>query len=178
MTVNPTAPAWTLPGAWEVSFADDAGERVPWPHLISWTTHTNPAIRYYSGTATYTLTFELPAAFATLDTRRQRIGLDLGRVEVMAEVSLNGHSLGTLWKPPFRVDLGDHLQPGRNRLQVKVTNPWRNRLVGAKQTGVATGRPAPALQVDVGIKADDELLPAGLLGPVRLAPVPRVRMIP
>jgi len=31
--------------------------------------------------------------------------LDLGRVEVMARVSLNHHDLGILWKPPYRVDL-------------------------------------------------------------------------
>ena len=34
--------------------------------------------------------------------RGRRLELDLGRVEVMARVTLNGHRLATLWKPPYR----------------------------------------------------------------------------
>ena len=59
-----------------------------------------------------------------------RYFLDLGRVEVMTKVRLNGVDLGVLWKPPFRVQVTRALQPGRNRLEVKVTNLWPNRLIG------------------------------------------------
>ena len=59
-----------------------------------------------------------------------RYVLDLGKVEVMAEVLLNGVNLGVLWKPPFKVDVTSALKSGNNRLEVKVTNLWPNRLIG------------------------------------------------
>ena len=74
-------------------------------------------IRYYSGTAVYRKTF----AF-TPSADKPRVVLDLGRVEVMAEVKLNGKDLGTLWKPPYRVDVTHAIQPGENTLEVKVVN--------------------------------------------------------
>ena len=59
--------------------------------------------------------------------------LDLGRVEVIAEVKLNNRDLGTLWKPPFRVEVTGPLKPGDNPLEVKVVNLWVNRMIGDEQ---------------------------------------------
>jgi len=56
--------------------------------------------------------------------------LDLGRVEVMAEVRLNGQDLGILWKPPYRVDIGEAAKAGDNTLEIKVVNLWINRQIG------------------------------------------------
>ena len=53
--------------------------------------------------------------------------LDLGEVHDLAEVTLNGKPLGTLWKPPYRIDVADALKPGVNLLEVRVTNEWTNR---------------------------------------------------
>src|SRR6185503_17416985 len=77
----------------------------------------------------------------------QRILLDLGVVKDLAEVSLNGRALGVLWKPPFRVDVTGALKPGVNRLEIKVTNQWTNRLIGdrtapAEKKVLAAGGPA------------------------------------
>ncbi len=63
-------------------------------------------------------TFDLPAAFG----KGQRVVLDLGKVEVMAKVTLNGKSFDTLWMPPFTLDVTDAVKPGNNRLQVLVTS--------------------------------------------------------
>ena len=62
-----------------------------------------------------------------------RVFLDLGRVEVIAEVRLNGKPLGTFWKPPFRCDATGALKAGDNKLEVQVTNNWPNRLIGDEQ---------------------------------------------
>ena len=59
--------------------------------------------------------------------------LDLGEVQVIAEVKLNGQDLGILWKPSFAVDISDVVKPGKNQLEVKVTNLWPNRLIGDEQ---------------------------------------------
>lgn len=92
-----------IPGPWDVTFPPKLG---PPPHavfdkLISWSEHPDSGIRHFSGTATYTRKFSLPADVISTD---RKIYLDLGQVQVIATVSLNGKDLGILWKPPFRVD--------------------------------------------------------------------------
>ena len=119
----------TIKGPWEVSFPPDLGapSTARFTRLQSWTTHANEGIQYFSGTATYRKTF--------LGSRKwlqsgQKLVLDLGGVKDIAQVTLNGKSLGILWKPPYQVDITNVLKPGTNRLQVEVTNQWTNRLVG------------------------------------------------
>ena len=79
-----------------------APEHVTLPKLISWPQHTDPGVRFFSGTATYRTRFDIPQdRFAA----GQSLHLNLGDVQVIAEVKLNGQDLGILWKPPFRVDV-------------------------------------------------------------------------
>jgi len=52
---------------------------------------------------------------------------------VIAEVNLNGHEFGILWKRPYQIDVTDYLQNGLNKLEVRVTNLWPNRLIGDEQ---------------------------------------------
>jgi hypothetical protein len=91
--------------------------------------------------------------------------LDLGSVKNLAEVIVNGKSLGIVWKSPFRFDLTDVLKPGVSVLEIKVTNLWVNRLIGDAQPDAAqkftyTTQPF--------YRADSPLAPSGLLGPVRI----------
>ncbi len=115
--------------------------------------------------------------------------LDLGDVQVIAEVCLNGQQLGTLWKPPFRVEITDALKPGENELEIRVTNLWVNRLTGDEQfpADIAWGdrfleawptwfledrpRPEPRRKTLTVVKhysKDGPLMKSGLLGPVTL----------
>jgi hypothetical protein len=84
-------------------------------------------VRYFSGTATYARTLKVPAA--ALGEGR-RVYLDLGRVEVIARVRVNGRDVGSVWKAPFRLDVTDAVQAGDNRIEVEVTDLWPNRLIG------------------------------------------------
>ena len=88
--------------------------------------HPNTGVKYFSGTATYGTTFE----YAGPQTKSDRIVLDLGDVAVMVQVTLNGHAHELLWKPPFALDVTEALRPGKNHLQVAVTNLWINRMIG------------------------------------------------
>jgi hypothetical protein len=114
-------------GPWRVSFPPDLGapSEVVLTKLISLHRHPEAGVRYFSGTAAYTNRFHLAAK-----ARDRRVYLDLGRVQVLAEVRVNSRNLGILWKPPFRVDVTDAVHEGENHLEVLVTNLWPNRLIG------------------------------------------------
>ena len=177
-----------LSGPWQVRFPSgwDAPEQIELDELISWTEHEDSGVRHFSGTATYRTAFDgVPES----PTPRQKWFLDLGDVQVIARVRLNGRDLGTLWKPPFRVDVTDALRPGRNELEVCVTNLWPNRLIGdehfpddARWEGIyleswpdwfleGRPRPEPRRKTFAVVKhygKESPLLPSGLLGPVTL----------
>ena len=89
----------------------------------------------------------------------------MGDVKNLAEVSINGKALGILWKTPYRVDVTGTLKPGANKVEIKVTNPWVNRIIGDRQPNtVKTYRfTSPKYY-----KADSKLVPSGLLGPVQI----------
>jgi hypothetical protein len=184
-----------IDGPWEVSFPPKRGApaRVILPGLISLHRHPDDGVRYFSGTATYTRSLTIPAGSLQ---QQKRLFLDLGRVEVIAEVRMNGRSLGTLWKPPFRLDISPVVHPGDNRLEVLVTNLWPNRLIGdeylpaeneyreegtrIKDIGeikripdwFLKGEPKPGRRITFSTwkhySRSSPLLEAGLLGPVRL----------
>ena len=73
-----------------------------------------PEAKAFSGTATYSTTFN-----AWKLKKDMVYSLDLGRVEMIAEVSLNGKKLRTLWTPPYCLDITDALKPGRKHLASK-----------------------------------------------------------
>jgi hypothetical protein len=140
-------------GPWHVEFPPGLGapSAIDLPQLVSWTTHAHAGVRYFSGTAQYTTTFTAPS-----DTASSVTLLDLGDVRNIAEVELNGQSLGLLWKPPFRADVSGKLRAGVNELKVRVTNLWPNRMIGDEQ------EPDDAQWADVqSFPLNDKPTPAG-----------------
>ena len=126
--------------------------------LTSWSDNADAGVKYFSGTATYTKTITAPADWFTKDAE---LWLNLGDVKNLAEVIVNGKSLGILWKKPFRINVTGALKPGENKLEIKVTNLWVNRLIGDQQPGMdkkITYTTMPFYQ------ANSTLLPSGLLG--------------
>jgi hypothetical protein len=160
-------PLATVEGAWEVRFQPGRGapDRITLDRLVSWSTSADAGVKYFSGTATYAKALEAAPGWFVPGARQW---LDLGDVQSLAEVSVNGTALGVVWKRPFRVDVTGALKPGANAVEVKVTNLWVNRMVGDRQPGaqVQYTFTRPAFY-----KADSPLLPSGLLGPVRVLQV-------
>jgi hypothetical protein len=150
---------------WKVEF--QAGRGAPadttMTQLSSFTESKNTGIKYFSGTATYTTTFDWNGGHTA--QKAEKYYLDLGEVHDLADVTLNGHPLGVLWRTPFRADVTDFLQKGANTLQVKVVNVWHNRFVGDMQPGVK--KRITFYSKDF-FTADEPLLPAGLKGPVSI----------
>jgi hypothetical protein len=185
-------------GPWTLRFPPNLGAppQVTLDHLISWPEHSEPGVRYFSGSATYETTFDAPAdLFETRPMFTLDYILDLGRVKNFAEVTFNGRRLETLWKAPFRLDVTGLVRRGRNRLSVRVTNLWPNRLIGDEQfpdevawngdaikawpQWLVENKPRPASPRIAFTtwrfwRKDSPLLESGLLGPVTLYAVPRV----
>jgi hypothetical protein len=99
--------------------------------LEDWTKRPEPGIKYFSGTAVYSKTFDVPDL--KLKTKNSKLYLDLGTVHALAEVWLNGKNLGIVWTSPWCVDISSAVKARRNKLKIKVTNVWANRLIGDEQ---------------------------------------------
>ncbi len=153
-----------IAGPWNVSFDPKWGgpESVVFEKLEDWTKRPEAGIRYYSGTATYRKTFDLPKASRN---SKRPIYLELGRVKNLATVRLNGQDLGVIWTAPWRVEITGAAKPTGNRLEVGVVNLWGNRLIGD-----AAQPPEKRLtKTNTTVyKKDTPLMSSGLLGPVAL----------
>lgn len=156
-------PIQELTGPWTVHFDPKWGgpESVRFDQLVSWTTRPENGIKFYSGTAKYNKSFDLPES---LQRPGKRVFLDLGAVRDLAEVRLNGKSLGNVWTAPWRVDITDAVKPTDNSLEIAVTNLWPNRLIGDAALPVEKR----LTKTNIELSKDQPLLESGLLGPVRL----------
>ncbi len=172
----------TLAGPWKVSFDTTFGGpgQIVFQDLRDWTGHELPGIRYYSGIATYRKTF-------TADHPDNRpYFIDLGEVNDIARVTLNGREIGVVWCAPWRIDVSAALIAGENKLEIGVANRWVNRLLGYTRKPDAdvrkvkfanglmggkeflTGRYTFTTEEAMRSFTFTEPLPSGLLGPVVL----------
>ncbi len=114
---------------WKLSFPTSAGtmNETTLQELISLHTHSRENLKYFAGTATYSNTFSISQT--GLKSGKHWI-LDLGRVEVIARVSVNKKDFGILWTRPYSMDITSALKVGINNLEIGVTTLWPNRLIG------------------------------------------------
>jgi hypothetical protein len=167
-----TAPARTLPkivetklanvdGPWKVSFQANRGAppSITLDKLSAWNDSGDPGVKYFSGIATYSKTINAPPAWFKPGAS---LWIDLGDVKNLAEVAVNGVSLGVVWHAPYRIDVTNALKPGPNEVSIKVINAWVNRLIGDQQPNATKYTFADVTPYH----ADSPLLASGLLGPV------------
>ena len=119
-------------------------------------------MKYFSGTGSYIKIINAPGEWFKEEAEQW---LDLGSVKNIAEVIVNGKSLGIVWKTPFRVNVTNALKQGDNTLEIKVTNLWVNRLIGDQQPGIEEKFTYTTMAF---YRPDSQLLSSGLLGPVRI----------
>jgi hypothetical protein len=160
---------YQITGPWTVQFDPKWGgpESAVFDQLINWTQRPEEGIKYFSGTATYRKTFDLPE---TLRQPGQHLTLDLGDVKNLAEVRLNGKNLGILWTVPFRVDVTDAVKPAGNRLEIEIVNFWPNRIIGDQFLSPEKRLTRTNIRK---LTKDTPLMDSGLLGPVRVLPEER-----
>ena len=170
----------TLEGPWEVAFDPRWGgpESILFDELQDWAKHEIRGIKYYSGIATYQKTFIID------ELDKQNYVINLGEVNDMAKVTLNGKEVGVIWCAPWHIDITEVLKEGENELEIEVANRWINRLLGDRQKPDANVR---TVKFENGLMGGEEYeagrytfttklalrsfkfkepLPSGLLGPV------------
>jgi hypothetical protein len=175
-----------IDGDWTVSFSKGWGapDSAVFSRLSSWTDNKKSGIKYYSGIGTYHKTFRFEKSPS--QSGSERVYLDLGALSKVAEVWLNGHSLGIVWAKPYRYDITNALKNGSNSLKVEVANTWSNRLTGDAILGekytntniVKTIIPAQSIVTGDQTRlpwAKVPLIESGLLGPVTIQTIQLVK---
>ena len=147
-----------------------APDKIQLEQLQSWTEHPNAGVKYFSGTATYHQTVNVPAEWFQ---KNDKLMLDLGQVMDIAEVTVNGQELGIGWKPPYSYDITEVLKPGANQLCIRVTNQWTNRLVGDRDPEIKQKVLPAGSENILFFGGPPPLQASGLLGPVTISAIKR-----
>lgn len=170
--VAPAGEGTAIRGTWQISFVKGGPELPPalqTTELKSWTDLGGDEAKRFAGTARYRVEFDAPMQKA------DQWALDLGDVRESARVRLNGQDVTTAWSLPFVVRLGDRIKPGRNVLELEVTNLAANRIRDMDQRKVPWKIMREINFVNINYQPFDaskwELKPSGLLGPVKLVPL-------
>ena len=118
-----------LKGPWTVRFPQNMGasEEITLARLHSLHLEEDFGVRHFSGTMTYLYSLSINNIYLQDDIC---LRLDLGRVEVLAEVLVNGKRASMCWAPPYAIDIQQLLHEGDNLIEIRVTNLWVNRLIG------------------------------------------------
>ena len=188
MKVDSVASPEKVSGPFQVKFTSPGGpsEPVTLESLASWSEHADASVKYYSGEATYSAKLSIKEDQLA---DGHRVYLDLGDVQVMARVTLNGKPFEPMWKRPFRLDITDAVKPNDNQLEVRVVNLWPNRQIGDEllpedsernpdgtlkrwPDWVTAGKTSPTGRITFTSwrlwRKGDSLLPSGLIGPITI----------
>lgn len=173
--------AQNLTGSWNISFDPKWGgpANIVFDKLEDWTQRQEDGIKYYSGIATYRKTFNLSPTEV-----QSKLFIDLGVVNNMARVRLNGKDLGIVWTSPWRIEISGVAKKGNNELEIEVSNLWVNRLVGDEKfpddgiqnhqwpEWLTKGEPRTSQRYTFTThhfyKSDSPLMKSGLIGPVKI----------
>ena len=151
---------------WVVDFQNKKiGPKDPvlFPVLTDWISNEKEEIKYYSGTAIYTSTFNY-----VKNDNEADLFIDLGSVGIMASVKINGINIGTKWIAPFKLNLNGSVNEGENTIEIEVVNVWRNRITGDSKLSLDK---RTTWLLDDKITSEESLIPSGLIGPVTIQSV-------
>jgi hypothetical protein len=186
--------ATDISSTWSVAFEPklNTSFEMNMDELIDFSKSADPRVKYFSGTAVYRNTIIIDS---TNKLSTAQYVLSLGILHDIAAVSINGADAGVLWYPPYEMDVTHLLRSGNNKIEVRVTNNWANRLIGDEQEPAdfewgadrgdmgramkafpdwfIKGEPRPAsgrkgFLLWYYYKPNSQLKPAGLVGPVKL----------
>jgi hypothetical protein len=118
----------TIGCQWKIRFSESWGpqEVLETDTLISWSDYDDERVKFYSGAAGYTGSFQVSAE----ELAGRKILIDLGNVQEIASLKINGKDAGISWIAPFMHDVTGLVHEGDNMISIAVVNSWVNRLVG------------------------------------------------
>ena len=164
-----------ITGEWLATFQaykfDKLGKNMAVLH--SWSDDADT--RNFSGTARYELEFEIPPV---LLAKGRRVTLDLGTVMDASKVWLNSTAAGVTWKRPHLHDVSKLVKPGKNFIEVRVSNRLINYVAGLKRPEWADkvvekygnyNERRQWYEIMSREYGAENIPPAGLIGPVKLA---------
>lgn len=161
-----------LDHGWKLHFAESQPEikgTFDIDRPCSWTTIHHPSAAINMGTGVYSLELELPILQA------DDWILDLGDVRESARIRINGQEGGCVWATPYQLKVGHLLKPGKNQIEIEVTNLPANRIAELDRQGVKWRKFKEINIVDLNYRprnyADWLPMPSGLNGEVRLIPI-------
>ena len=163
-----------IEGQWTVHF-EKGGPAIPADLQLTgppkyWTAIGDSIHQAFSGTATYTIRFDVGQPEGIWQ-------LDLGAVGVTAAVKLNGQDMGVSVGPKHMLDVPSGLLKGQNVLEVQVANLMANRVAYMDRNNIPW---KIFYNINMSAKRKENLLngvfdarhwkplPSGLNGPVRL----------
>ena len=167
---------------WSVHFDAPQAHDRQMATLQSWT--ADDATRFFSGTAIYSRTVQLSASQLT-----GQLLLDFGPgtpveanpaiksgvrallespIREAAVVTINGQPAGSVWHPPYRLDITGKLHAGENRIEIRVANTAINLLAGRTPPDYKLLSARYGKRFDPQDMDNLQPLPSGILGPVTL----------
>ncbi len=182
-TVATNVPApLDLSANWRVTFGDNQPPQT-FAQLHSWA--ADQATRFYSGTATYEKDINVSSDWLR---QARKVQLDFGPGQIVpvqprkngmrawldapvrdaAVVYINGQRAGSIWCPPFSLDVTALLKPGANQVRIVVGNTAINYMAGHKQPDYKDVHQRYGERFQPQDMENLLPLPSGLLGPVRL----------
>ncbi|MBE9510762.1 MAG: glycoside hydrolase family 2 [Bacteroidetes bacterium] len=163
-----------IKGSWEINFDPKWGgiEKVSVDELKSWTEFTDEGIKYYSGAATYNTTFSLNKK----EIKNKKLLLDLGNVQEMASIKVNGQQMPVRWSAPFVFDITKYAKAGTNYLEVEVVNMWSNRLILDGRLSEEKRLTKTNINKFDAEDAEKYLRASGLSGPIKLRKIADKRL--
>jgi len=153
----------TISSPWTVIFDATLGgpaKNLTWPTLMDWSRSEDSAVRYYSGAAVYQNTFSWRP-----EKNAGTVWLNLCEVKNMATVWVNNKLCGTVWTAPYSLPITSAMKTGVNKIKIEVINTWANRMIGDARLPGQKRISSTVYPFKMEGKA---LLPAGLLGPVKV----------
>lgn len=169
--VNKTLPAIDLTGPWTLKF-ESGGPVLPKERTLTklqnWTDLGDEQADNFSGTASYSSTFRLPALKA------KDYMLKIEGLHESARVWINGRDAGFLWSVPFSMRLGSLVRPGLNTIRIEVANLMANRVRYMDKQGIQWRNYHEINFVNINYKNFDasgwEVMPSGISGSVKIIP--------
>jgi len=122
----------------------------------------------YSGTAVYEKEFTIPGEYIN-NRDKYQVYLDCPKTLYSARVWLNGTDLGVRGWTPFSWDITDVLVEGTNKLRIEVRNTPAAEFAGTPERLEKLKEQAKTNHyLNTSLKFDVEMIPSGLLQPVRI----------